>query len=187
VLTSVIGGRIVSRIGRNKPFLVAALVLEAVALASLAVFAYIAAPPAVFLVSMGLLGLGMGMGMPNLTTAVQNAVAHKELGAATGAMTFARSLGGAVGVATSGTIMAQRLLSAAREAGVGLDMGAITEHGIQALAQLDATQQAAVAGAYRTALTGCFLLSGVVMMVATVLVLGLPEQKLRDRIEEKSA
>ncbi|MFD1111058.1 MDR family MFS transporter [Pseudoroseomonas ludipueritiae] len=187
VLTSVIGGRIVSRIGRNKPFLVAALVLEAVALASLALLAYVAAPPATFLVSMGLLGLGMGMGMPNLTTAVQNAVAHKELGAATGAMTFARSLGGAVGVATSGAIMAQRLLSASREVGAGVDMGAITEHGLQALAHLAPAQQAAVAAAYRTALTGCFLLSGVVMTVATVLVLGLPEQKLRDRIEEKAA
>jgi EmrB/QacA subfamily drug resistance transporter len=187
VLTSVIGGRIVSRIGRNKPFLVAALVLEAVALASLALFAYVAAPPALFLVSMGLLGLGMGMGMPNLTTAVQNAVAHQELGAATGAMTFARSLGGAVGVATSGTIMAQRLLSASRDMGAGIDMGAITEHGIQALLHLAPAQQAAVSAAYRTALTGCFLLSGVVMTVATLLVLGLPEQKLRDRIEEKSA
>jgi EmrB/QacA subfamily drug resistance transporter len=187
VLTSVVGGRIVSRLGRNKPFLLAGLGLEAVALASLALFAYVAAPPALFLISMGLLGLGMGMGMPNLTTAVQNAVAHKELGAATGAMTFARSLGGAVGVATSGTIMAQRLFSATQQVGAGLDMSAITERGIQALSQLDAGQQAAVSAAYRTALTGCFLLSGVVMTVAFALVLGLQEQKLRDRIEEKAA
>ena len=184
VATSIIGGRIVSRLGRNKPFLLAGLGLEAVALASLAGFAWIAAPPALFLVSMGLLGMGMGMGMPNLTTAVQNAVAHKELGAATGAMTFARSLGGAVGVAASDTIMTQRLLAATRDTGGAVDMAAITEHGLQALAHLSAAQQAAVGDAYRTALVGCFLLSGVVMTAAFLLVLGLPEQVLRDKIEK---
>jgi len=182
VLTSVIGGRIVSRLGRNKAFLLAGLGLEAVALASLAVLAYFAAPPAFFLVSMGLLGLGMGMGMPNLTTAVQNAVAHQELGAATGAMTFLRSLGGAVGVAASGAIMSSRLASASGSAGVGLDVEAITRQGIQALAALSAEQHAMVSSAYRQALTGCFTLSGVVMSAAFLLVLGLPEQTLQSRV-----
>jgi EmrB/QacA subfamily drug resistance transporter len=184
VLSSVLGGRIVSRLGRNKAFLLAGLGLEAVALASLALFAWMGAPPAVFLISMGLLGLGMGMGMPNLTTAVQNAVAHRELGAATGAMTFLRSLGGAVGVATSGTIMSSRLLAASEAIGGGVDVSAITEHGPQALAGLTAAQHLAVADAYRTALTGCFLLSGVVMTAAFILVLGLPEQTLRDGVED---
>jgi EmrB/QacA subfamily drug resistance transporter len=184
VLSSVIGGRIVSRLGRNKAFLLAGLGLEAVALASLAVFAYFGAPPAVFLVSMGLLGLGMGMGMPNLTTAVQNAVSYRELGAATGAMTFLRSLGGAVGVAASGTIMSSRLLAASHRMGGDVDVAAITEHGVKALASLTAAQHLAVSDAYRTALTGCFLLSGVVMTAAFLLVLGLPEQTLRDGVDD---
>ena len=59
---------------------------------------------------------GMGMGMPNLTTAMQNAVGYKELGAATGAMTFLRSLGGALGVACSGAIISARLARAGRRA-----------------------------------------------------------------------
>ena len=85
---------------------------------------------------MGALGLGMGMGMPNLTTAVQNAVAHRELGAATGAMSFVRSLGGALGVATSGTIMSSRLASALSTGGGSVDLTALTAHGIQAMAHL---------------------------------------------------
>jgi EmrB/QacA subfamily drug resistance transporter len=185
LLSSVIGGRIVTELGRNKPFLLAGLGLEAVALASLAVFAFFAAPAAIFLISMGALGLGMGMGMPNLTTAVQNAVSHKELGAATGAMSFMRSLGGALGVAASGTIMTARLADAF--AAAGLDMHALTEHRLRAMAQFTTTQQAAVGAAYRTALTGCFLLSGVVMSVAFLLVLGLPEITLRSEIEETAA
>lgn len=187
LLSSIIGGRIVTHLGRNKPFLLTGLGLEAVALASLAGFAFLGAAPAAFLVSMGALGLGMGMGMPNLTTAVQNAVAHRELGAATGAMSFARSLGGALGVATSGSIMSARLAAATAAAHSALDLGALNAHGMQALARLPADQQAAISAAYRTALTGCFLLSGVVMTAAFLLVLGLPELVLRSEIGDAPA
>jgi EmrB/QacA subfamily drug resistance transporter len=186
LLTSIIGGRIVSRIGKNRAFLLAGLGLEAVALASLALLAYIAAPASFFLISMGMLGLGMGMGMPNLTTAVQNSVPHRELGAATGAMTFVRSLGGALGVAFSGMIMGMRLTSALSSIGGTLDVGTLVEHGIAALGQLNLAQRGAVSGAYRTALTGSFLLSGIVMTGAFVLVLGLPEITLRTRIDDST-
>jgi len=184
VLSSVIGGHIVAKRRRNKAFLLAGLGLEAVALASLALLAWLAAPPALFLVSMALLGLGMGMGMPNLTTAVQNAVAHRELGAATGAMTFVRSLGGAVGVAASGAIMAARLADASVSLGSAVDVEMMVHHGTQALGTLTPAQQVMVGDAYRTALTGCFLLSGAVMTAAFLLVLGLPEQTLRGRTED---
>ena len=89
--------------------------------------------------------LGIGMGMPNLTTAVQNAVPHAVLGAATGAMSFTRSLGGATGVAASGTIMAAGLTTALR--GGGLDLTALNAHGLEALAQFTSLQQAAVGAA----------------------------------------
>jgi EmrB/QacA subfamily drug resistance transporter len=184
LLTSILGGQIVSRLGKNRAFLLAGIGLEAGALASLAVFAYFGAPAVVFLVSLGLLGLGMGMGMPNLTTAVQNAVAHREVGAATGTMAFLRSLGGALGVAFSGTIMASRLSVALTAAPGGLDLHALVEHGMRALAELSAVQQGAVTNAYRTALTGCFMLSGLVMTAAFLLVIGLPEIMLRDQIED---
>jgi EmrB/QacA subfamily drug resistance transporter len=180
MLTSIVGGRIVSRLGHNKPFLLTGLALEAAALMSLAGLAAIAAPPAAFLVSMAMLGLGMGMGMPNLTTAVQNAVAYREIGAATGAMNFVRQLGGALGVATSGTIMSARLMGSM--AGGTVDVAALTSRGTQALAEFSPAQLAAIGSAYRSALTGCFLLSGVVMTAAFILVLGLKEQALRDGI-----
>ena len=176
LLTSIIGGRIVSRLGRNRPFLLAGIGLEALALVSLAAFALIGAAPVLFLVSMGALGLGMGMGMPNLTTAVQNAVAHKEVGAATGTMTFLRSLGASVGVAASGAIMAARLAGR-------VDMADFSGRGMAALAGLSASEQAAIGNAYRGALTGCFLLSALVMSFAFALVWGLPELRLRSRIE----
>ena len=184
LFSSIVGGRIVSRLGRTKPFLLAGLTLEASALMSLAVFAFIGAAPAVFLISMGALGLGMGIGMPNLTTSVQNAVAHRELGAATGAMTFSRSLGGALGVAASGTIMSMRLAAALAASGTTLDMASLGDRAMHALSGLSRAQQAGISAAYRSALAGCFLLSGLVMTMAVVLVLGLPELLLRSDIEE---
>ena len=182
LLTSVIGGHFVAKSGRNRPFLLAGIGLEGLALVSLGVFAYVAAAPAVFLISMGMLGLGMGMGMPNLTVAVQNAVAHRDLGVAMGAMTFVRSLGGAVGVAASGAIMAARLGTAT--AGSGLDLRSLAERGLNGALQLTEAQQAAVSSAYRTALTGCFVMSGVVMVFAFTLVFGLAEQTLRSGVED---
>ena len=184
LFSSILGGRIVSRIGRNRGFLLAGIGLESAALASLALLAALAAPPAAFLVSMLALGLGMGMGMPNLTTAVQNAVAHRELGAATGAMTFVRSLGGALGVAASGTIMSTRLATALAASHGTLDLAALTEHGMGAMARMAPGVQAGISAAYRSSLTGCFLLSGVVMTTGFVLVAGMPELTLRSAIDD---
>jgi hypothetical protein len=72
-------------------------------------------------------------------------------------------------------------------AAAGLDVHALTEHRMQAMAHFTSAQQAAVGMAYRTALTGCFLLSGVVMTLAFILVLGLPEITLRGEIGEATA
>jgi hypothetical protein len=45
------------------------------------------------------MGLGIGLVMPNLTTAIQNAVPRRDLSAATASAAFFRSLGGALGAA----------------------------------------------------------------------------------------
>ena len=55
------------------------------------------------------LGAGLGLVMPNLTVAIQNAVARDDLGVATSASSFMRSLGGSFGVAIAGAIVAARL------------------------------------------------------------------------------
>ena len=50
-------------------------------------------------------GTGLGVMYPVTTTIVQNAVAPHQLGTATGALNFARQLGGAIIVAAFGTIV----------------------------------------------------------------------------------
>jgi len=176
MITSVIGGRIVSRLGSGRAFLRAGIAVESLALMSLGWFAHIGGGAYTFMVSTFCLGFGMGMGMPNLTVTIQNAVPYRELGAATGMMTFIRSLGGALGVAASGTIMAQHLLAA-----LGRDHATLSAGALHRLSPADL---AAIAGVYHHALMWCFWLSGAVMGVAFLLTLGLPNTRLRDRIED---
>ena len=57
------------------------------------------------------LGFGLGITFPAFTIAVQNAVPHDLLGAATSATQFYRSVGGAMGLAVLGSLMASRFAS----------------------------------------------------------------------------
>jgi predicted MFS family arabinose efflux permease len=59
--------------------------------------------------NMLLAGMGMGLVMVPLLIAVQNAVPKRDLGAATSATTFFRSIGGAVGVAVMGAVLSHEL------------------------------------------------------------------------------
>ena len=61
------------------------------------------------------LGSGLGITFPSFTIAVQNAVPHSLLGAATSATQFYRSVGGAVGLAVMGSLMASRFASGLSE------------------------------------------------------------------------
>jgi EmrB/QacA subfamily drug resistance transporter len=63
-----------------------------------------------------LAGMGMGMTMVPMLIAVQSAVARADLGVATSMTQFFRTIGGAVGLAVMGAVMAQR-----RGAGLPMD------------------------------------------------------------------
>jgi EmrB/QacA subfamily drug resistance transporter len=58
-----------------------------------------------------LIGFGLGVTLPLYTIAVQNAVSYNVLGAATSAVPFFRSMGGAVGLAIFGSVMTNRFAS----------------------------------------------------------------------------
>ncbi|MDA3040523.1 MAG: MDR family MFS transporter [Actinomycetota bacterium] len=56
-------------------------------------------------------GIGIGMTMPPLSVAIQNGVSHADLGVATAANAFFRTLGMTFGVAAFGALLAARLRS----------------------------------------------------------------------------
>ena len=172
ICASFLGGRLVSTTGRYKRFPVGGL--AAATTAYLAMSWAAAHGTAIVWIEAVLVMMGFGIGfvMPNLTTAIQNAVNRRDLGAATSASAFLRSLGGALGVAISGAILIARLHGAAP----------IMSGGTQDLdhvAHLPAAQHAAVVAVYAHALSATFLTGAAIAGCAFLLVLFLPERPLR--------
>jgi EmrB/QacA subfamily drug resistance transporter len=105
VLASVVGGRMITRVGRYKWLTVAgALLMTAGALAgvSLRVDSSLGHVFAV----MVLIGVGLGLLMQPLIIAIQHGLSRSELGTGTASGAFLRQLGGSFGVAILGAVLA---------------------------------------------------------------------------------
>ena len=66
----------------------------------------------------GLIGMGTGSSYPVVTVSIQNAVAHRQIGIAMGAMNFFRALASAFVVAVMGAIMLTHLGTAPQRGSV---------------------------------------------------------------------
>jgi EmrB/QacA subfamily drug resistance transporter len=95
---SIISGQLISRTGRYRIFPIIGSTLMVIALF---LFSLIGADTPLWrtMLVMVLMGLGLGGNMQPMITAVQNAVSPREIGVATGAVTFFRSMGGTLGTA----------------------------------------------------------------------------------------
>ena len=81
--------------------------------------------------NVGLAGSGMGLVMITQLIAVQSSVARERLGIATSTAQFFRSIGGAVGVAIMGAVMARGMST--QIAAIGSSLGAGVDRGFQQL------------------------------------------------------
>lgn len=101
-------GRIIAKTGRYKRFPVIGMATVALGMYLLS-FLDVGTGRAYQSFAMVVLGAGIGMVMQVLILVVQNSVEHRDMGVATSTATFARSMGGAMGVALFGSIMSNRL------------------------------------------------------------------------------
>jgi EmrB/QacA subfamily drug resistance transporter len=107
-IASTVSGRIITRTGRWKGWLLAGGVLLTAGLALLGTLRH--DTPYLYTAScMALMGLGVGMTLQNLVLCTQNQVSPGDLGAASSTVTFFRSLGGAVGVSVLGSVLTTRI------------------------------------------------------------------------------
>jgi MFS family permease len=111
VLASIVAARMLLRIGVRASTVggAAAIFLSSAALPWLAV----GSSRVLLLADMALMGTGLGFAMLSLLLAVQHSVSRSELGVATSLNLFARSIGGAIGVAIMGVMLASSVGSAA--------------------------------------------------------------------------
>ncbi len=185
LLSSTASGILITRTGRWKRFLVAGSVLVVVGFGLLSMIDH--ETDMVLLCSfLFVLGVGIGMTMQNLVLAVQNTVAAADLGAASSAVTFFRSLGGTIGVSVLGAVLSSRvgtLISAGLPAGAAA--AGSGDIGLADLADAPAPVQALIRVSYGDATGLIFAVSAVVAVVALIAVLLIREVALRTQSGEE--
>jgi len=174
VASSVVVGRVISGTGRYRWYPVAGTALITVAMGLLATMdANTSRTTASWYVAV--LGVGLGTVMPVMILAVQNAADQRDLGTATSAATFSRSMGGSFGVALFGAILASRLAHQLP----GVNAEALQASPSQLRALPPAAHQAVVE-AVANSLHLVFLAAIPVALAAFVVVPFLRERPLRE-------
>ncbi|GAA3142955.1 MFS transporter [Streptomyces rectiviolaceus] len=133
---SILSGQLISHTGRYKIYPVVGGVLSVIGMWLLSRLE-VDTPRLHYSIWMAVLGTGVGLVMPVLILAVQNAVRPADLGTATSANNYFRQIGGSVGAAIFGTLFADRLADSLADrvpAGAGLpDPEAITPQLVHAM------------------------------------------------------
>lgn len=114
ILTSIVVGLLITRLGTYKIFLVlggAVLVGGYLLLANLEY----GDSQWHLTLAMVVIGLGLGLCMQVFTLVVQNVVSRRELGIATAAVQFFRNIGSTIGTAVLGTVMTSQMGTAIQE------------------------------------------------------------------------
>ena len=179
LVTSIIGGQIISKIGKYRHFPIIGTFLACIGMFLLASVDN-ATPLHVMYLYMALLGAGLGMVMQVLVLAVQNSVEFKHMGVATsGAMMF-RSIGGSIGVAAFGALFTQGLhtrLAALIPPGTELPQtfGPSTVHHLPAALRDDYLQ------AFGGALSSVYIVAGCLIALAFALAWLFEDVPLRKK------
>jgi hypothetical protein len=176
--TSIGSGQLITRFGRYRVFPIVGTAMMAAGMLLLSRLGPQTPEPVAWLY-MFVLGAGLGLVMQVLVLAVQNAVAPSELGTATSAVTFFRSIGGSLGVSVFSAVFNSRFagnLAAALPAGAGAALGGGTGDLTPALvARLPAPVRAGLIEAFSDALSTVFLSAVPFALVAFALSWVLPE------------
>ncbi|MFI5649722.1 MFS transporter [Streptomyces anulatus] len=185
LVSSTVAGRLVSKTGKVKPFIVAGVIVLALGFLGLS---FIDHRTSLVLVSLGMLGVGVGVGMSmqNLVLVLQNTVPLSEIGAASGAITFFRSLGGTMGVSVLGAVLAHQVATRITDGltKLGVDPAASGSSGSTLnVAAMPPQVQDIVRAAYGEATGHIFLISAGIAVIGVIASLFLTPTKLRDSVD----
>lgn len=178
---STVSGRVMMRTGRYKLLPIAGMALSS---AGYGAFAFTAAAysEALHIGIMAAIGAGIGMVFPVVTISVQNAVPARNLGIATSANGLARSLGGAIGVAILGAIIAGALAHMmGAVARLSEMMARRPPDDALTLGKLPPTLRAEVLAATESAYATMFLACAAMTLLALAAALFMKELPLRTR------
>jgi EmrB/QacA subfamily drug resistance transporter len=184
LISSTVFGGLISRRGKWKAIMVAGAALTVVGSLLLGTLHY---DTNLILVGvyMGILGAGIGMLMQNLVLVVQNSIEVKNLGVATSAITFFRSLGGTIGVSVLGSILGTIVAQGIRDNVAALkpadQLTAATALGsgtIPQISELPDVLRTVVESAYGTGVGFVFFCAVPLTIVTLIAVIFLPNAPL---------
>ncbi|MFG2040282.1 MDR family MFS transporter [Dactylosporangium sp. NPDC048998] len=200
---SIVSGQVIARTGRYRIFPIVGSILM---FAALALFTRIGADTPLWrtMLIMVVMGLGLGGNMQPVITAVQNAANPREIGVATSAVTFFRSMGGTLGAAVFLSVLfsilpdkiknaftaaqsTQAFQAAARAhpdqlQGIRQTTGSGTSGSLNDtsfLEKLDATLSHPFKVGFSDSMTVVFTVAAGIMVVGFLVILFLPEIPLR--------
>jgi EmrB/QacA subfamily drug resistance transporter len=188
VVGSNVCGRRVHHTGRYKPYPIIGIALAIVGLVLLSTID--TTTTRLFIsVGMGIVGVGVGSSMPIMTIAVQNTAPAADMGAATSAVNFFRTLGSALGVAVFGTVMSARLTDTIQQRLPGTSLA--TDESLlsspEAIRNLPADEYAAVADGIASGVATVFLVALPLVLLAFALAWLLKEVPLRDDLHVQAS
>ncbi|WP_306335215.1 MFS transporter [Streptomyces sp. KL118A] len=177
---SIISGQLISHTGRYKIYPIIGGILSVVGMWLLSRLE-VDTSRLQYSIWMAVLGAGIGLVMPVLVLAVQNAVRPADLGTATSANNYFRQIGGSVGAAIFGTLFADRLADALRDrlpAGSGRAMPDAESITPQLVHALPAPLREGYIQAYADAMPRIFLYLVPVLVLGMLLAFFLKETPL---------
>jgi EmrB/QacA subfamily drug resistance transporter len=187
--TSIGAGQIISRWGRYKVFPVVGTALTAVGLWLLSGLGA-HTPLWIVWIDTFILGMGIGGVLQVIVLAVQNSVPYKDLGTATAASNFLRSMGGTFGTSIFGAILTSQLvrnIAALLPAGAsGAISGGNVTSSPAAVHALPPAVRDPIIEAFVRSLHVVFLAAVPIAVLAFVLSLFIPERPLRRTIKNES-
>jgi EmrB/QacA subfamily drug resistance transporter len=185
LLSSTVSGLLITRTGRWKAFLVAGSMLVVAGFGLLSTIDH-ETDMVLLGVFLFVLGVGIGMTMQNLVLAVQNTVAATDLGAASSAVAFFRSLGGTIGVSVLGAVLSTHVgdlirtglaaIPGAAQAAAASGSGSV---GLADFNQAPPAIRALIRVSYGDATGRIFLISALVAAVAVVAIVFIREIALK--------
>lgn len=180
---SIVTGRLVSRTGRYKPFIVCGSIVMAAAMAALLTLDTTTSRWQVVVI-MVVMGAGAGSMWPVMSVALQNALDIRDMGAGTASYTFTRMLGQTLGVALYGAVLTAGL-RASLSSGLGDRLAGLdVESLLGSPAQIRALEPAlrdAVVAAVADGTHRVFLVAVPVALGMVVAAFAVKEIPLRDQ------
>ena len=183
LLSSTVSGILITKTGRWKHFLVAGSILVVAGFGLLSSIDH-ETNMALLGVFLFVLGVGIGMTMQNLVLAVQNTVAASDLGAASSAVAFFRSLGGTIGVSVLGAVLSSHVgdligKGLAAIPGAAAAAAGSGDVGLADFSQAPPVIRTLIRVSYGDATGRIFLISAIVAAVAVVAIVFIKEIALK--------